>query len=330
MESVPSFVCPKISVVIPVYNMESFLPRCLDSLKAQTFTDFEVICVDDGSKDGSFRLLNTYAAKDSRIRIIGQKNGGVSAARNRGFEAATGTYIYCIDPDDLIHPKCLEIAYAAITRENTDFVCFTWERFSEAYSFGEESSEDMAYDYTAQPFQTWFGKPAEKYGFMPTVWRFLFRKDVIGDLRFETWMKDYEDIFFILLFLLRARNGAFIKNKLYYYYQRPGSLSRAAMTGRRLDYTYFILKEVFDHCLTDINRLTTRKYLVPRLVKSFDKILQLDRKYKKINAIEFREGVVAWQRCVSMLLKENILYLRYFTLRWRWNILMAVLRYRLK
>lgn len=330
METTQHLECPKISVVIPIYNMEQLLPRCLDSLQAQTFTDFEVICVDDGSKDGSLKLLNAYAAKDPRIRVISQANGGVSAARNHGFDEARGEYLYCLDPDDLIHPKCLEIAYTAITRDSADFVCFTWKKFSEAYSFSEESSEEMAEIYTETPFQTWYGRPLTEYGHMPTVWRFLFRKSSIGDLRFETWMKDYEDLFFILMYLLRAGNGVFIKNTLYYYYQRPGSLSRAPMTGVRLNYTYFILNEVFKHCVTDVDRCTVQKELVPRMVKSFNKILKFDLSNKKINAVEFQEGFAEWQRCVSMLLKEKILCLRYFSLRWQWRLVKAVICHRFK
>lgn len=322
--------CPKISVVIPIYNMEQLLPRCLDSLQAQTFTDFEVICVDDGSKDGSLKLLNVYAAKDPRIRVISQANGGVSAARNRGFDEARGAYLYCLDPDDLIHPKCLEIAYTAITRDSADFVCFTWKKFSEAYSFSEENTEEMGEIYTETPFQTWHVLPLNQWGCMPSVWRFLFRKASIGDLRFETWITEGEDQLFVLVYLLHARNGVFIKNALYYYYQRPGSLSRAPMTGGRLKYTYFILKEVFNHCLTDCDCSTVQKELVPWMVKSFNKRLKFDLLHKKISAGEFQEGFAEWQRCVSMLLKEKILYLRYFSLRWQWNLVKAVICHRFK
>lgn len=328
MEVMQHLECPKISVVIPIYNMEQLLPRCLDSLQAQTFTDFEVICVDDGSKDGSLKLLNAYAAKDPRIRVISQKNGGVSAARNRGFDEARGEYLYCLDPDDLIHPKCLEIAYAAIMLKRADFVCFTWKKFSEAYSFSEESTEEMAEIYTETPFQTWHALPLNQWGCMPSVWRFLFQKSSIGKLRFETWITEGEDQLFILLYLLHARKGVFIKNTLYYYYQRPGSLSRAPMIGVRLNYTYFILKEVFNHCLTDADRHVVQKELVPWMVKSFNKRLKFGLCHKKINAVEFQVGLTEWQRCVSMLLQEKILCLRYFSLRWQWRLVKAVICHR--
>ena len=85
---------PKISVIIPVYNVEKYLGECLDSVLRQTLKDIEIICVDDGSTDDSPKILSEYAAKDSRIRIITQPNGGLSAARNAGMDAATGKYIY--------------------------------------------------------------------------------------------------------------------------------------------------------------------------------------------------------------------------------------------
>ncbi len=99
-----------VSIIIPIYNAEKYLRRCLDALKWQTFDDWEAVCVNDGSRDGSAKILSEYAAQDARFRIITRPNGGVAEARNSGLAAAEGEYIMFVDPDDFIHPQTLEIA----------------------------------------------------------------------------------------------------------------------------------------------------------------------------------------------------------------------------
>ena len=94
---------PKISIIIPVYNTQEYLPKCLDTLVNQTYSNLEIICVDDGSTDESLRILNEYAAKDSRIIVHSQKNGGASIARNYGLNIATGDYVSFIDSDDWVY-----------------------------------------------------------------------------------------------------------------------------------------------------------------------------------------------------------------------------------
>ena len=119
---------PEISIIIPVYNVEKYLRRCLDSVLNQTFTDWEAICVNDGSPDNSDKILAEYAARDNRFKIVNKKNGGLSDARNAGFPHATGKYIMYLDSDDFIHPQTMEIAHAFALRDNSDIVSFTYDR----------------------------------------------------------------------------------------------------------------------------------------------------------------------------------------------------------
>ena len=120
---------PKISVVLPIYNVEKYLRRCLNSLLNQTFTDFEAICVNDGSLDKSLHILEEYASKDFRIKIVTQENQGLSMARNNGLKIAQGDYIYFLDSDDAIHPQLLEITYnfELITLEELKYIDKTWD-----------------------------------------------------------------------------------------------------------------------------------------------------------------------------------------------------------
>lgn len=120
---------PAISVIIPIYNVEKYLRRCLDSMLAQTFTDWQAVCVNDGSPDGCAEILAEYAARDARFTIVTKENGGLSDARNAGFPHATGEYIMYLDSDDFIHPQTLEIAYYFAQRDGSDIVSFTYDRF---------------------------------------------------------------------------------------------------------------------------------------------------------------------------------------------------------
>ena len=109
-----------ISVIIPIYNMEAYLARCLDSVLNNTYRNLEVLCVDDGSKDASAEILRAYAEKDSRIVPIFKENGGVSSARNAGLDRMTGEYLTFVDPDDYVHPQYVELLYRALQESGTE------------------------------------------------------------------------------------------------------------------------------------------------------------------------------------------------------------------
>ncbi len=114
---------PIISVIIPVYNTEEYLPRCLDSILNNTYKNLQVICVNDGSVDNSLRILNEYASKDSRVLVIDKENEGVSVARNVGLEYAQGEYISFIDSDDWIHNNYFELLYKESIKNSVDVIC---------------------------------------------------------------------------------------------------------------------------------------------------------------------------------------------------------------
>ena len=111
---------PEISVIVPVYKVQEFLPACLGSLAAQTFRDFELILVDDGSPDGCGAICDAWAGRDGRVRVLHKQNGGLSSARNAGLKIARGRYIAFVDADDLVLPDYLETLYTAIRRDRAD------------------------------------------------------------------------------------------------------------------------------------------------------------------------------------------------------------------
>ena len=119
----------KVSVIIPVYNAESYIRQCLDAVVGQTLKEIEIICVNDGSTDGSAQILEEYAKKDERIRVITQKNGGAGAARNAGMKAATGEYYSFLDADDFFEPTMLEDAYNKASEKLYDLVIFKSDQY---------------------------------------------------------------------------------------------------------------------------------------------------------------------------------------------------------
>ena len=129
----------KIAVIIPVFNVEEYVAECLESTICQTLKEIEIICVNDGSTDGSLSILEQYAAKDNRIKIISQDNAGVSAARNTGIKYASAKYLYFLDSDDKISPDTLELAYDRMEQFGLDFLCFDGTAFSDGMEFSEEA-----------------------------------------------------------------------------------------------------------------------------------------------------------------------------------------------
>lgn len=120
-----------VSIIIPVYNVESYLTRCLDSVFAQTFKDFEVITVNDGSIDKSADILNQYALTHSNMLVINKENGGLSSARNVGIAHCNGEYISFIDSDDFVEDKMIETLYNAAKAENADIALSAYNRYDE-------------------------------------------------------------------------------------------------------------------------------------------------------------------------------------------------------
>lgn len=120
---------PKISIIIPMWGVEKYLRRCLDSVQNQTFQEWQAICVDDGSPDKSGEIAEEYAARDKRFVVVHKENGGLSDARNFGMPYADGDYIMYLDSDDFIHPQTMEIAYKAIKENKSDIASFSYDRF---------------------------------------------------------------------------------------------------------------------------------------------------------------------------------------------------------
>ena len=203
---------PKISVIIPMYNVEKYLRRCLDSVKNQTVKDLEAICIDDGSSDKSGEIAEEYARKDERFFVIHKKNSGVSAARNDGIKMARGKYIHFMDADDFIdldyYEKMLSVAHgAAIDMVCSGFVTDT--KYSHGIKYGAES-------VAVTMWQKLRRTCAFTDGY---VWRYLFKKDFTekNKFLFDTNMISQEDAIFVLRALAKANVVAMVPGVFYHY-----------------------------------------------------------------------------------------------------------------
>ncbi len=214
---------PKISIIIPCYNVEKYINRCLDSIIKQTFTDWEAICVDDGSPDNCGKILDEYAKKDSRITVIHQQNQGLSMARNNGKAVAKGDYIYFLDSDDFIHPQMLEIAYNLATKNKADLVCFDfYAENKEKFEIKEIDPSKISVQITENPvFQ---GSRKEKYKIGFNVWTKLYKRNLLDNIDFipKIHFEDYPHTFAVLS---KRPKTVITSEKLYYYADNGASIS---------------------------------------------------------------------------------------------------------
>lgn len=213
----------EISIIIPVYNAEKYLPRCLNSVLAQTFTDFEAVCVNDGSKDNSAAILDDYAKKDPRIKVITQPNQGISVARNIGIKKATGNEIYFLDSDDCIHPQTLEIAHRFMTEQKADVVSFDFAKNDTTTPiFKPVNISDIAFEITNKPL--YFKNKI--YPMHINVWTKLYKRQILQDLEFIPHIH-FEDYPFTLVLWQKNPKTVIIKEKLYFYTLNENSVSHS-------------------------------------------------------------------------------------------------------
>jgi glycosyltransferase involved in cell wall biosynthesis len=204
-----------ISVIIPVYNTEKYLRRCLASVLNNTYRNIEVICVDDGSTDGSAEILNEIAQSDTRVKVIHQENSGVSAARNHGMKFAGGGYITFIDSDDWVHRDYFQALLGAIGD-------------SEIAHCGHIRYSEMEYEDASQEIQSHVIPAQEGYQVFDVkccAWGKLYRSELIKGLYFDPEIKILEDLVFTLQAIKRAHNITVVTNSLYYYFYNPTSAS---------------------------------------------------------------------------------------------------------
>jgi glycosyltransferase involved in cell wall biosynthesis len=233
----------KVSVVIPVYNVEDYLGECLDSVVNQTLSDIEVICVNDGSTDRSLEILNEYAARDSRITVIDQENGGHAVATNRGMKLAKGEYLYLMDSDDMVDVHALEETVKIADERKVDFVIFQAINYymdTDEYKEQENYSMNELADFVGDSVFNW--KDIRDYVFSITVtpWSKIYRRDFIekNNCQFSEGLVFDDNIFFWEV-LFSAERITFYRKHLF---TRRWHSASSTMSGNR---NFFDSIEIF-------------------------------------------------------------------------------------
>lgn len=221
---------PEISIIMAVYNAAEYVGRSIQSVLSQSFSDFELICVDDGSSDNSIAELERWAGRDARIRVLAEPHRGACATLNAGLEAARGKLIAFLDNDDAFHPRALEIAKTVLDRHQLDVVI--WDR----QDCEEDGSKVVAFDPITEipdikvltDYVGW-GMGAHHVAF----WCKLYRREVIGDFRFEPTIT-YGDVLFHWRILSRHNlRVAHLPLRLHWYCVRPGSVMHSTIDEKK-------------------------------------------------------------------------------------------------
>ena len=221
---------PLLSIIVPVYDVERYLQKCIDSILAQTFTDFELILVDDGSPDNCPALCDAAAAKDARIRVLHQKNGGLSAARNAGLDVARGEWIGFVDSDDYIAPEMYEILYKAVQSTGADLALCDYVKVDETGALCSQKQ-------VAVPKKGLTGRERLHKAYLTTVdfaWNKLYHRTIFAQLRYPVG-KLNEDFFVIPEICLNTQKAVVVPDVLYYYVQRGDSIMGKSRTLRHYD-----------------------------------------------------------------------------------------------
>lgn len=227
-----------ISVIVPVYNVKSFLPQCVDSVLNQTYKNIEIILVDDGSTDESGEICDKYSKLDKRVKTIHKANGGLSDARNVGIDNAKGKYFCFVDSDDIVDKNFVKSLYDAIVKTASDIsICF-FKKFFEEKELVEQTynTEFVEMDKETLSFQL-FEK--DNIHFICACTK-MYKKELFENLRFEVG-RLHEDEFIVYKIFDKANKGVLVNSQLYFYRERPGSITKSlSFKEKNLDAFYSI------------------------------------------------------------------------------------------
>lgn len=221
---------PKLSIIVPVYKVENFLGKCVDSILNQTFKDFELILVDDGSPDKCGEMCDKYSKDDERVRVIHKENGGLSDARNFGIDASTGDYLGFVDSDDYISSDMFEVLVGNLEKKHADIsVCGMYDCCGE--KIVKQDIESGTFEFKKEEAIEWFlgGKGAGLF-----VCNKIFKRKIFENVRFPVG-KLYEDAFIFVDLFLKAEKVIVCTDPKYYYIHREGSVTMSTFSERYYD-----------------------------------------------------------------------------------------------
>lgn len=262
----------KVSVIIPIYNVENYVRKTIESVVCQTEPDIEIILVDDGSTDHSRQICDAYARQDCRIMVIHKENGGLSSARNAGTAVATSDYVMFLDGDDYLKQNAVERAYKVMKEYPSDFVQFLYQEVEE----GEEPAEQMQSKplYQAHTSRELFENLYRLGGVAASGATKLFRRELMLQIPFENIQ--HEDEMWCTKAFQKNLTVTYISDELYYYVMRKGSIIHSEFNSRKMD-----VFKVIDRRISVLQQLHLFNLVSKEYEKLFLMILKLYRDAKE-------------------------------------------------
>ena len=309
---------PKSSVIVPVYNVEIYLPRCIDSILSQSFTDFELILVDDGSPDNCGKICDEYALKDSRVRVFHKSNGGVSSARNLGLDNVRGEWVTFIDSDDYVEVDYLKELIDAQQKNQVDYVV----------TLNGRDSQETGLEVCRDEYNLLFSRyQIDRNGYVIGK---LYKVAIINTLRlrFNVNIHLGEDAMFALRYLLQTRNVVLIHSKKYFYdKERPGSLTKTLNSYE----SELAGKEEFDRIVNEIKYKLqiddvaiaeledSQRYYIERTLASIMRLSSRKERLQKMKELDFtlyykHKKPYSWKEQLLFYLLKNRFFCIYDSL----------------
>lgn len=286
---------PLVSIIVPVYKVESYLDDCIKSIIGQSFKEFELILIDDGSPDNCPAMCDAWAEKDARLKVVHKKNGGVGSARNEGLRIASGEWVWFIDSDDTIEENALALLSEKFSHK-PDLIIFNKEK-NEVYQKDSRFFDEYYFKY--------------RFGFEP--WNKLYKLSLIrdNDLWFDTEEKIGEDLLFNIQYYKYAQNYMFTDLKLYNYTVREDS-AMGEKDPERLEKQLSVYSKIYAFYKNDLNEKTLAQLFIMHLISGINQSNKADLKNQKIYALvqsqidQYDFSKIAFQQAVDGFLNcEN-------------------------
>lgn len=277
---------PKVSIIIPVYNTEQYLRKCLNSVKNQTLRDFEIICVDDGSTDRSPEILDAYARGDSRIKVLHKENGGLVSARKTGIAAATGVYAGYVDSDDWIEPEMYETLYEVALETNTDIVTCGYYLEGNYTTVHLDNVEAGFYSEQKMAFlreNTIYNMGSRETGIRGGLWCKLFKTGLLKEVQdaIPDNISIAEDKMCVLKYILECSSVYVLKKPFYHWCIRKNSMSHESRNSylTKVQFVYDYLNDLYGHYnFSQSMRLQAEIYIIELLFLGINKRMGFQNK----------------------------------------------------
>lgn len=290
---------PKVSVIIPVYNTERYLKRCIESILAQSLSDIEVILIDDGSTDLSPEICEEYAARDHRVKVFHQKNGGVSTARNRGLGVAHGEYIHFADSDDFLEEGFYSDLYNLARNYGADICCSTYVQETKNGEISPVSESDERISMTCEEaINALFSGHKVSYSLCDKI----FKRNIIAEITFNELISHNEDYLFCYEAIKRSNKIAYTSKSYYHYCYNPESATRSGFSHKRMTAI-----DVHEYVLYDIKLNYNNLYKCARTelckVALYTRKQMDDANYLLVKDIERLDRII-WKNLPYILLSK--------------------------